>query len=56
MNILTHFRWSLRWIVAVAIVIGLLVAGFVLISKKKQSLAEAPRFQLPDTLVETATV
>ena len=47
---------TLRGIVALVVLIGLLVAGVVLISKKKASLAEAPRFQLPDTLVETATV
>ena len=56
MKISTQYRKMLRWIVAATVVIGLLVAGFVLISKKKQSLAEAPRFQLPETLVETAMV
>ena len=56
MIIPTQYRRPLRWMVAAVVVIGLLVAGFVLISKKKQALAETPRFQLPDTLVETATV
>ena len=56
MNIFTRHGRALRWILAAAVVIGLLVTGFVLISKKTQSTAEAPRFQLPDSLVETATI
>ena len=52
----TKFTLPLRWIVAGAVLIGLLVGGFMLILQKKQSLAQAPRFQLPATLVQTATV
>lgn len=50
------FTRALRWLLVLILIGGLAAGGQALILRKKQSLAQAPRFKAPATIVEAATV